>query len=81
MAKEPLFFRDEGAMGDVFEVAKQIIEQTRLSRDERSRVATITEERLKQLTGKFIEYDTINARNNEYRIRIHQLRVKLLRGG
>lgn len=80
MAKEPLFFKDEGAMGDVFEVAKQIIEQTRLSRDERSHVATITEDRLKQLTGKFIEYDTINAQNNEYRIRIHQLRVKLLKG-
>jgi hypothetical protein len=80
MAKEPLFFKDEGAMGDVFEVAKQIIEQTRLSRDERSRVATITEDRLRQLTGKFIEYDTINAQNNEYRIRIHQLRVKLLKG-
>jgi len=80
MAKEPLFFKDDGAMGDVFEVAKKIIEQTRLSRDERSRVATITEERLKQLTGKFIEYDTINAQNNEYRIRIHQLRVKLLKG-
>ncbi len=80
MAKEPLFFKDEAAMGDVFEVAKQIIEQTRLSRDERSRVATITEDRLKQLTGKFIEYDTINGQNNEYRIRIHQLRVKLLKG-
>ena len=80
MAKEPLFFKDEGAMGDVFEEAKQIVEQTRLSRDERSRVATITEDRLRQLTGKFIEYDTINAQNNEYRIRIHQLRVKLLKG-
>jgi len=80
MAKEPLFFKDEGAMGDVFEVAKKIVEETRLSRDERSRVATITEERLKQLTGKFIEYDTINGQNNEYRIRIHQLRVKLLKG-
>ena len=80
MAKEPLFFKDEGAMGDVFEVAKKIVEETRLSRDERSRVAAITEERLKQLTGKFIEYDTINAQNNEYRIRIHQLRVKLLKG-
>jgi hypothetical protein len=80
MTKEPLFFKDEGAMGDVFEVAKQIVEQTRLSRDERSRAATITEDRLKQLTGKFIEYDTINSQNNEYRIRIHQLRVKLLKG-
>jgi hypothetical protein len=80
MAKEPLFFKDEGAMGDVFDVAKQIVEQTRLSRDERSRAATITEERLKHLTGKFIEYDTINAQNNEYRIRIHELRVKLLKG-
>ena len=80
MAKEPLFFKDEGAMGDVFEVAKQIVEQTRLSRDARARAATITEDRLRQLTGKFIEYDTITAQNNEYRIRIHQLRVRLLKG-
>ncbi|MFA4860253.1 hypothetical protein [Methanoregula sp.] len=80
MAKEPLFFKDEGAMGDVFEVAKQIVEQTRLSRENRARVASVTEERMKQLTGKFIEYDTINAQSNEYRIKIHQLRVKLLKG-
>jgi len=80
MVKEPLFFKDEGAMGDVFEVAKQIVEQTRLSRENRARVASVTEERMKQLTGKFIEYDTINAANNEYRIKIHQLRVKLLKG-
>lgn len=80
MVKEPLFFKDEGAMGDVFETAKQIIEQTRLSRENRDRVSAITEERMKQLTGKFIEYDTINGQNNEYRIKVHQLRVKLLRG-
>ena len=80
MAKEPLFFKDEGAMGDVFEVAKQIVEQTRLSRENRARVSSVTEERMKQLTGKFIEYDTINGENNEYRIKIHQLRVKLLKG-
>ena len=80
MANEPLFFKDTGEMGDVFLVAKKIIEQTRLSREERARVSNITEERLRQLTGKFIEYDTINAQNNEYRIKIHQLRVKLLRG-
>ena len=55
MADEPLFFRDEGEMGDVFKIAQQIIEQTRLSRDERARVTTITEDRIKQLTGKFIE--------------------------
>jgi hypothetical protein len=80
MAKEPLFFKDEGAMGDVFDVARKIIEQTRLSRDDRARVSAVTEERMKQLTGKFIEYDTINARNNEYKVKIHQLRVKLLKG-
>lgn len=80
MAKEPLFFKDEAVMGDVFETAKQIIEQTRLSREDRSRVTAITEERMKQLTGKFVDYDTINGRHNEYRIRVHQLRVKLLRG-
>ena len=80
MAKEPLFFKDTGEMGDVFAAAKQIIEQTRLSRDERARVSTITEERLNQLTGKFIEYDTINAENTEYKRRIHELRVKLLKG-
>ncbi|MCX6698029.1 MAG: hypothetical protein NTV84_10890, partial [Methanoregula sp.] len=71
MAKEPLFFKDTGEMGDVFAVAKQIIEQTRLSRDERARVSTITEERFKALTGKFIEYDTLNAENTEYKRRIH----------
>ena len=80
MVKEPLFFKDEGAMGDVFEVAKQIIEQTRLSREDRVRVSTVTDERMKQLTGKFVEYDTINGQNNEYRIKVHQLRVKLLKG-
>ena len=80
MAKEPLFFKDTGEMGDVFAAAKQIIEQTRLSRDERARVSAITEERLNQLTGKFVEYDTINAENTEYKRRIHELRVKLLKG-
>ncbi|MCX6688636.1 MAG: hypothetical protein NTZ39_02935 [Methanoregula sp.] len=80
MAKEPLFFKDTGEMGDVFAVAKQIIEQTRLSRDERARVSAITEERLKVLTGKVVEYDTLNAETNEYKRRIHELRVKLLRG-
>jgi len=80
MAKEPLFFKDTGEMGDVFAAAKQIIEQTRLSRDERARVSAITEERLNTLTGKFVEYDTLNAENAEYKRRIHELRVKLLRG-
>lgn len=80
MAKEPLFFKDTGEMGDVFAVAKQIIEQTRLSRDERARISAITEERLTALTGKFVEYDTLNAENTEYKRRIHELRVKLLKG-
>ncbi|NMB80137.1 MAG: hypothetical protein GYA23_13695 [Methanomicrobiales archaeon] len=79
MPKEPLFFKDEGAMGDVFEAAKQIVEQTRLSRENRSRVTAITEERMKKLTGKFVDYDTVNARHNEYKIKVHQLRVQLLR--
>lgn len=80
MADEPLFFKDEGEMGDVFKTAQQIIEQTRLSRDERARVTAITEDRLKQLTGKFVEYDTLNAQNGQYRKKIHLLRVKLLKG-
>jgi hypothetical protein len=78
--KEPTFFKDAGEMGDVFAAAKKIIEQTRLSRDERARVSAITEERFKALTGKFVEYDTINAEAAEYRKRIHELRVKLLKG-
>ena len=80
MADEPLFFKDEGEMGDVFKTAQQIIEQTRQSREERARITTITEDRVKQLTGKFFEYDTLNAQNNDYRKKIHQLRVKLLKG-
>ena len=80
MAKEPLFFKDTGDMGDVFAAAKQIVEQTRLSREERARVSAITEERLKTLTGKFVEYDTLNAENTDYKRRIHELRVKLLKG-
>ncbi len=80
MADEPLFFRDEGEMGDVFKTAQQIIEQTRLSRDERARVTSITEDRIKHLTGKFVEYDTLNEQNTQYRKKIHQLRVKLLKG-
>ncbi len=79
MADEPLFFRDEGEMGDVFKIAQQIIEQTRLSRDERARVTTITEDRIKQLTGKFIEYDTLNEQNAQYRKKIHRLRVRLFK--
>jgi len=80
MAKEPLFFKDTGDMGDVFTAAKQIVEQTRLSREERARVSAITEERLKTLTGKFVEYDTLNAENTDYKRRIHELRVNLLKG-
>ena len=63
MADEPLFFRDEGEMGDIFKTAQQIIEQTRLSREERARVTTITEDRIAQLTGNFVEYDALNEQH------------------
>jgi hypothetical protein len=67
-------------MGDVFKTAQQIIEQTRLSRDERARITRLTEDRIKHLTGKFVEYDTLNEQNTQYQKKIHQLRVKLLKG-
>ena len=80
MAKEPLFFKDTGEMGDVFLAATKVIEQARFSREERVRVVKISEERINQLTGKFIEYDTVNAQNTEYQNQVGQVRVKLLKG-
>ncbi|MEI6842345.1 MAG: hypothetical protein WCK53_13845, partial [Methanomicrobiales archaeon] len=80
MAKEPLFFKDTGEMGDVFLAATKVIEQARFSREERVRVVKISEERINQLTGKFIEYDAVNAQNTEYQNQVGQVRVKLLKG-
>lgn len=80
MAEEPLFFRDEAEMGDVVAAARQIIDQTRLSREERARVLKVTEDRIQQLTGNFIEYDSIIAHHEEYRKKIHRARVRLLKG-
>jgi len=80
MVKEPLFFKDNGDMGDVYAAAKQIIDETHLSRDERARISNVTEERFNQLTGKFIEYDTLDEENKRYQKTIHDLRVRLLKG-